>query len=179
MVITFVSALLLPLEYAIYLGILTTLLIYLGESSHINLSYILEDQDGKFIELPMKTIKERDAQIVILNIEGDLYFAAVEDLQSQIQEILDTPVKVLILRFRRAHLLASTAIMALDQLIQSARKRDIKILFCGIQEEVFEPLEDAGLLDIIGEEHIFLADDLIFGSTQRALEEAKAIINHR
>jgi SulP family sulfate permease len=179
MVITFISALLLPLEYAIYLGILTTLLIYLGESSHINLSYILEDQDGKFIELPMKTIKERDAQIVILNIEGDLYFAAVEDLQSQIQEILDTPVKVLILRFRRAHLLASTAIMALDQLIQSARKKDIKILFCGIQEEVLEPLEDAGLLDIIGEEHIFLADDLIFGSTQRALEEAKAIINHR
>lgn len=179
MVITFVSALILPLEYAIYLGILTTLLIYLGESSHINLSYILEDEDGQFKEQPMKTIKERNSRIVILNIEGDLYFAAVEDLKSQIEEILDTPVKVLILRFRRTHLLASTAIMALDQLIQSARKKNIKILFCGVQEEVLEPLKDAGLLDIIGESQIFLADDLIFGSTQRALEEAKAIINKK
>ncbi len=44
LLITFTSSLLLPLEYAIFLGILSTILLYLGESSHVNLTYILEDE---------------------------------------------------------------------------------------------------------------------------------------
>jgi len=176
MVITFVSTLVLPLQYAIYLGILSSILIYLGESSHLNLSYIIEDEDGQYIELPMKRLEKQRPQIVIINIEGDLYFAAVEDLQEQVEKVLQSDLKVLILRFRRTHLLASTGIMALNQLIRHARERNITVLFCGIHEEVRGPLEAAGVTGIIGEDRIFSANHQLFGSTQRALDEAKTII---
>ncbi len=81
MILTFISTLILPLEYAIYLGILSTILIYLGQSSHINLTYIVEDEEGQFIELPMKGIKKQNPKIALVNIEGDLFFTAVEDLR--------------------------------------------------------------------------------------------------
>ena len=179
MVVTFLSTLILPLQYAIYLGILTTILIYLGEKRHVNLSYLVVDENGHYHELPMEKIKVQQSKVAVINIEGDLYFAAVEDLKDQIESILETDLQVLILRFRRTHLLASTGIMALDQLLQSARKKGVKVMFCGVQDEVFEPLKDAGLTEILGESAIFLADSQVFSSTQRALEQANAIIEEQ
>ncbi len=179
MVITFLATLFVPLEYAIYLGILFSILVYLAESSHINLSYIIEDESGQFIELSLEKIKNLEVEIAIVNIEGDLYFAAVEDLQRQIENLLETNLKVLILRFRRTHLLASTGIMTINSLIRSARKKGIDILFCGIQSDIYEPLEDAGVLDNVGKANIFPAKDQIFKSTQIALKEAKTILKKR
>ena len=177
--ITFLSSLLLPLQYAIYLGILSTILIYLGESSRVILSYLVVDEDGHFQELPIEKIKSQDSKIVIVNIEGDLYFAAVEDLKNQIDSILETDLKILILRFRRTHLLGSTGIMALDQLIQSARKKGVRVMFCGVQDDIHNPLKDAGLTEILGESSIFLAEDQLFSSTQRALKKAREIVENQ
>jgi len=179
MIVTFLATLLVPLEYAIYLGILFSILVYLAESSHINLSYIIEDESGRFIELSIEKIKKWKTEIAIINIEGDLYFAAVEDLQEKIEELLETDLKVLILRFRRTHLLASTGIMTLNSLIRSARKNGIKILFCGIQSDILEPLDDAGVIDKLGETNVFPAKDQIFKSTQQALDAAKTFLKEK
>jgi len=179
MVITFVSSLVLPLEYAIYLGVISSILIYLGESGQVKMNYILEDEDGQFIELPLNKISEQNPKIAILNVEGDLYFAAIEGLQDQVERILKTDIEVLILRFRRTHLLASTGIIALNQIIRTAKEQDVDILFCGIQEEIREPLEAAGVIRTIGPSHTFTASDVIFESTQRALEKAKEILEEK
>jgi SulP family sulfate permease len=178
MAITFISTLLLPLEYAIYLGILSTILLYLGESSRMNLSYIVEDDQGDFIELPVNQIKSQTPRIAIVNVEGDLYFAAVEDLQNQMEQILESGIRVLILRFRRTHLLASTGVMALDQMLKSAKDKDIEVIFCGIQEEVLEPLESAGITEMMGESRILLASNKLFDSTQKALLEARTLLKN-
>lgn len=176
MLVTLIAALILPLEYAIFLGVLSSILIFLGESSHVNLSYIVEDEDGQFVELPMERIKKHNPQIAIVNVEGDLYFAAVEGLQNELENILQADLKVLILRFRRTHLLASTGVMALSQLIQSARQKGIHVLFCGVHEEILEPLKSAGLFSSVGGSHVFAANDHLLESTQLALEEAKRLI---
>ena len=58
MSLTFILALILPLDYAIFAGVLSSLLIFLGESSRVNLSYISEDENGQFIEMPVDSIKK-------------------------------------------------------------------------------------------------------------------------
>jgi len=103
----------------------------------------------------------------------------VEDLKNQIDSILETDLKILILRFRRTHLLGSTGIMALDQLIQSARKKGVRVMFCGVQDDIHNPLKDAGLTEILGESSIFLAEDQLFSSTQRALKKAREIVENQ
>jgi anti-anti-sigma factor len=143
------------------------------------MNYILEDEDGQFIELPLNKISEQNPKIAILNVEGDLYFAAIEGMQDQIERILKTDIEILILRFRRTHLLASTGIIALNQIIRTAKEQDVDILFCGIQEEIREPLEAAGVIRTIGPSRTFTASDVIFDSTQRALEKAKEILQEK
>lgn len=176
MIVTFISTLILPLEYAIYVGILSSILIYLGESSHVNLSYVMENEDGHFLELPIEELIQQDPKIAIINIDGDLYFAAVEELQEHVRQILETNVKVLILRFRRTHLLASTGIMAISDIIRAANKNSVHILFCGIQKEVMEPLQTAGIVDRVGKSHFFQANYQLFDSTHQALNEARRIL---
>lgn len=176
MLITFISTLVLPLEYAIYLGILTTIVLHLGVSSRMNLSYIIENDHGGFLEYPVRGLSGQKSEIAIINIEGDLFFAAVQDLQDQVDRILESEVKVLILRFRRTHLLASTGIMVLDRIVRSANDKKVKILFCGIKDEVHEPLKAAGLIELIGESNIFLADNQVFYSTKKALNAAKSLL---
>jgi sulfate permease, SulP family len=175
MVITFLSTLILPLEYAIYLGVLLTILIFLGESSRVNMSYLTLNEEGKFMEKPLDRIQVRHPKIAIINLEGDLYFAAVEDLQIQLENILENDIRVLILRFRRTHLLASTGVRALEQLIKSAYANGVHILFCGVHPEVEKPLESAGISDMLGDDKIFLAGETLFKSTHQALKKARAI----
>jgi sulfate permease, SulP family len=50
LVTTFAATLLLPLHYAIYLGGLLSILIYLYESGHLELSYLTVNEDGYFVE---------------------------------------------------------------------------------------------------------------------------------
>jgi len=176
MLITFISTLVLPLEYAIYLGILTTIVLHLGVSSRMNLSYIIENDQGGFLEYPIQGLKDQNPEIAIINIEGDLFFAAVQDLQDQVDRILESEVKVLILRFRRTHLLASTGIMVLDRIVRSAHEKNVHILFCGLKDEVLEPLKTAGLTELIGESRIFLANNQLFYSTLNALNAAKEML---
>jgi SulP family sulfate permease len=177
--ITFFSTLILPLEYAIYLGILLTILIFLGESSHVNLKYLVADNDGEFYEYPLTRIKRRNPNIAIINIEGDLYFAAIEDLQQKLEQVLNMDIKVLILRFRRTHLLASTGVRALDYLIRTAYGKGIQVLFCGVHDEIQSPMESAGIVDILGEEKIFRSDEKVYHSTQQALKKANAILDQQ
>jgi len=177
LLITFISSLVLPLEYAIFLGILSTILMYLGESSHVNLSYILEDENGQFIELSMDRIEEKKPEIAIVNIEGDLYFAAVEELQEQINRILDSGLKVLILRFRRSHLLASTGIVALGHIIKTARDKGVEVLFCGVNEDIQKTLESSGIFQSVGQNNVFIANGHLFASAQKALDRAKSLLN--
>lgn len=177
MALTFFSALFLPLQYAIFLGVLSTILIFLGQSSHINLSYIVENEKGQFIELPMDRIRQDPPRIAIVNVEGDLYFAAVEGLQEELERILVSGIKVLILRFRRTHLLASTGLMALSHLVRTAKNKGVHVLFCGIHDEIEEPLVSSDVMAMIDPSHLFKASNHLFGSTQLALEEAKRILN--
>jgi len=176
MTVTFISTLILPLEYAIYLGILSSILIYLGESSHVNLSYIIENEDGHFLELPIEEIIQQDPKIAIINVDGDIYFAAVEELQEHVKQILETNIKVLILRFRRTHLLASTGVMAINDIIRAASKNKVHLLFCGITESMMEPLQTAGIVDHIGKSRFFQANYQLFDSTHQALKEARRLL---
>ena len=178
MIITFISTLVLPLEYAIYLGVISTILIYLGQSSHLQMNVIIEDEKGQFIEKPFDQIQQQNPQIAILNVEGDLYFAAIESLQEQVSQILESNIKVLILRFRRTHLLASTGVVALNQMIRKAKDKNVDILFCGVHDEIQDTLESGGVIRRIGLSRTFLANDVIFDSTQRALEKAKIILEN-
>ena len=172
-VITLVATLFLPLHLAIYLDAFLSIAIYLYETSRVQLSYLVENGEGKFSERRLEEILQTRPPIAIINIEGALYFAAVEDLERQLDVLFTSGVKTVILRMRRVRLLDSTGVTALERIATTARKSSFTIMLCGLREDVAMTLEASGITRLFGTQNIFEADDTLFESTRMALRHAE------
>ena len=49
-------------------------------------------------------------------------------------------------------------------------------MFCGVNKEILETLEAAGILDSIGQTNVFTVNDQILDSTHEALKGAKYLL---
>lgn len=174
---TYIATLLLPLQYAIYLGALLSILIYLFESSNLKITYLHRNEDGSFTETNFEGIVDRQAQIALVNIDGPLYFGAVDVMARQIERVIETDVKVIILRLRHMQLLASTGVSVLEEEIIRAQFRNKQVMICGILGEVEEIFLNSGIERLVGRENLFFASNILLDSTSRALKKAEHLLN--
>ena len=174
--VTFVATLLLPLYIAIYLGTILSIGIYLYESGSIQLRYLTLNENGQVTEHSLEDLAAERPPIALINVEGTLYFAAVDDMENKLRALLQTGVKVMILRVRRLHLLASTGVIALTRIVTSARDSGVTVLICGVTEEVGEILASSGFASPMEVEPVFEASNTLFESTSQALRRAREII---
>jgi len=170
--VTFIATLLLPLHLAIYLGAVLSIGIYLFESSHLRLSYLTLNGNKDFVEHSLEDVLRDCPPIALINVEGALYFGAVEDLERHVEEILEEAVKVIILRVRHMHLLASTGVTALEGLVLRAEQLGTTVLLCGVTNEIETTLASSGLKSLVGTSRTFKATDTLFESTHQALQVA-------
>lgn len=167
---TFISVLVLPLQISIYLGVGLSIIFYLFESSRLGLSYLVLNGNNKFAEKSIQEVFDTKPEIAVVNVEGPLFFAAVQDLEDQITEMINTGVKVIILRLRRMHLLASSGISTLEVLIRRAGERGGRIKLTGVSEDVLQTLQACGLDEEIHSENIYMATEIPYESTRKAVE---------
>jgi SulP family sulfate permease len=176
LVVTFIATLLLPLHLAIYLGAVLSIGIYLYESSHLRLSYLTLSGNKDFVEHNLEEVLRECPPIALIDVEGALYFGAVEDLERHVEEILQKGVKVIILRVRHMHLLASTGVTALEGLVTRAEQLGTTVLLCGVTAEIETTLASSGIKSLVGSKRTFKATDTLFESTHQALQLAKHIV---
>lgn len=173
-IVTFVAVLFLPLYLSIYLGTVISILIYLYQSSRVKLGYLKLNGDGKFVKKGFSEIPRNTPQSAIVDVEGDLYFAAAEDLADEIHSIMNSEIEVLVLRLRRTRLVASTAIRILEGIQNKAELNGTTIVLSGVSEKTLTMLRDAGLADQIGGENIFPATEVPYHATRQALRKAQS-----
>ena len=169
---TFTAVLFLPLYLSIYLGTLLSILFYLYQSSHVKLGYLHLNDEGKFVKKGFHHITQKSPRTAVVDVEGDLYFAAAEDLADTLHRIMDADIDVLILRMRRTRLLASTAIRILEGIQNKADSNGTTIVLCGVLEPTMGMLRNCGLTKQFGDEHIFPATEIPYASTRQALDMA-------
>ncbi len=174
--VTFLSTLLLPLHLAIYLGALLSIGIYLYESSNLKLSYLTLNGNGGFVEHSLDDVLRERPSVALINVEGALYFGAVEDLEQHVEEILQRGVQVIILRVRHMHLLASTGVTALEGLITRAEQLGTTVLLCGVTDEIETTLTSSGIESMVGSKRTFKASETLFEATHEALQYASTIV---
>ena len=83
---TLVSTLILPLEYAVFVGVFLSIVLLLRVTGQTDLTQLVPRQDSGCDELPFNQAPE--SEVVTVNMEGDLYFAAAEDLDYELLECL-------------------------------------------------------------------------------------------
>jgi SulP family sulfate permease len=170
---TLLATLLLPLEYAIFFGVFLSVVFLLRTTGRTDLTQLVELPGVGFEEVPFN--QAAPSPVVIVNMEGDLYFAAAGDLDYELMRCIKPQTRVVVLRMKRLRAVGSTAMAMLEHFWEILRKRGIALVVCGIEDELQSVMTGSGLRKRIGEQNIFYADNLLLQSTELALARAWSI----
>jgi len=159
--VTFFATLLVELEFAIYIGVILSLLLYLNRTSHPHFVTLVPDPDSSrrsFVNILKKPSLECP-QMKIIRIDGSLFFGAVNHIADQLDRIAkESP--------EQAHILIVGSginfidVAGCEMLANEAHRLHMngrKLYFCSMKSEILDVLGRGGYLDRIGEENIFLS----------------------
>ncbi len=174
LVATLLAATLLRLDRAIYVGAALSVIIALRRTSRLVVSEMILGSEGQWRE---REPDERTgtSAIVLLQIEGALYFGAAEELIAYLRQVAANGPKVIILRLKRAHHLDATVAENLRTLARDWQDREIQLILCGLRADTAGLVERMGLIEAIGKDNLFLTDRDIFGSVHRAVERGRQL----
>lgn len=179
LVVTVAAAFFLKLDAAIYVGIGTSLALFLRKASAPSLVEYGFDAAGNLAELD-ETKQRRNNAISIVHVEGELFFGAADLFQDQVRLLSnDEKIRVIILRMKNARHLDATSVMSLLELHDYLTKSGRFLIISGINPDVEEVLRASGAYDKFGAENIFPAEANLTASTKKALLRASHLLQTR
>jgi SulP family sulfate permease len=156
--VTFLATLLVELEFAIYVGVLLSLLLYLNRTSHPGFVTLVADHEGthqRFVNIERKDLPECP-QLKVLRVDGSLFFGAVNHFAEELRAVAQASPE-------QAHILIVGGginfidVAGAEALANEARRLHLegrKLYLCSLKGEVVETLHRGGYIDRIGEENI-------------------------
>ena len=152
---TFLATLFLDLEFAIYIGVLLSLVLYLNRTAHpriANLAPNSEVTGPPFIESESEC-----SYLKVIRIDGALFFGAVNHVSEYLYNIDKSQLR------KRNVLIIGCGINFIDVagaelLAQEAQRRRSQrggLYLCEFQHQAYNVLERGGYLNKIGKEHFF------------------------
>jgi SulP family sulfate permease len=166
--VTFFSTLFLELEFAIYAGVILSLVVYLNRTSRPPVHALVPEgidpgrsfAAGRGLEC---------SQIKIVQVHGSLFFGAIDHVQQQLQAIDGAnPLQKHVLVVADGINFADIA--GAEMLSREARRRQKMgggLYLIGVKDRTLEALRKGACLEVIGEENIF-------DSEARAIERIRA-----
>jgi sulfate permease, SulP family len=170
MVITYLSTLVFEIQYAIYLGVVLSLVMLVRRVGQLQMVEMIEVAPRMYREIEVDEETGRSA-LVLLAVEGDLFFGISEELEDRLETIAARGAQVIIIRMKRAHAIDATAAEALANFATRFRGR---FMLCGLKPELHEKVCRSHLGDLLGKQNILLTDHRNLGSLRRAIERARA-----
>ena len=154
LVITFLSTLLLSIEFAVYVGVLLSIGLHLAATSHPRIHSVVPDlQTGKMVG---SAYGETCPQMDILHIDGSIFFGSttfvLDDLQRRLRNHPYTAN--LFIRMHRVNTIDASGIHVFEILREEVSRRGGAIYFSGVNHKVFEVFKNSGFLKEIGKSHI-------------------------
>ncbi len=159
LLVTFLSTLLLELEFAIYAGILLSLVFYLNRTASpkiITLAPDPEERRRHFTNIERKALPECP-QLKVVRIDGSLFFGAVSYTSTTLHQMKEIEPKI-------CHILIVAKpinfidVAGAEMLVQEAKywkSQGGGLYLCGLKMETEKFLRNGGYLADIGEENIF------------------------
>ena len=173
MVITFGFALLIPLQYAVLVGVaLAIILFVVDESNKITIKeWVL--QDGQLpIEQDVPEVLEPNKVMLLVSF-GSLFFAAATTFEEQLPKLDDeTRNSVVIINLHGKTDLGSTFLGILERYSNELKAHQSKLMLGEISSFAKGVLEDTGQLSLLGRDNVFVVTEVVYESLKEAFHEA-------
>lgn len=170
--LTLVATLTIPLQFAVFVGVAVSILMYVFQSSNqvkvVELSIVPQ---GYPIEGPVPKTLE-DHQIVVLYVYGGLFFAATPVLEKQLPEVGTAQEAVVILVLRGRDDVGSTLITVLERYAKGLMANNGRLMLAEVEERVYRQLNRTGTAALLGKNSIYPAKPQLGLALNQALAQA-------
>lgn len=174
MVMTFAATLLVPLQYAVLLGVALSILLFVfRQSNKVVITAIVPVPGGLPEERPAPQQLPSN-QLTMLMVYGSLFFAAAKNFEELLPAVDRTTHAVVAIGLRGKAEIGSTFVSVLRRYTESLQAHDSQLMLVGVEPAVRKQLAKTGLLDLIGEENVFLATPRLGEAMNQAAAAAYA-----
>ena len=175
MVATFLATLLLQLQFAVLIGIIASLAIYILRTSVPKVIPVLPAKNYR--HFTYQPDRAPCPQMAIFDIMGDLYFGAVNHVEEKLRQHLEeNPTqRYLLLRMISVHQCDISGIHALESIVKFMRERGGDVYFMRVQPPVMELMKTTGFYQFLGSENCLSYDQAITHIYHHVLDPAICI----
>jgi SulP family sulfate permease len=161
--VTFLATLLVQLEFAILVGVLCSLLMYLNRTTHPAVRAVVPDPSSPLRRFaPPATSAKECPQLALERIDGSLFFGAVDHVHEELESIRRERPD------RRNLLLIASGVNFVDvaggELLVDEAKRQGEhggtLYLCNLKPGVTDLLEGGGFLGSVGRGNVFPTKDV-------------------
>ncbi|MCB8984448.1 MAG: SulP family inorganic anion transporter [Ardenticatenaceae bacterium] len=177
MVLTFLAALFIPLQYAVLLGVALAGLLYIFQQSNKMTVKAWQIGPGQYpVESePPTAVPPR--QVTILMPYGSLFYAATPVFSQQLPQVTETTCQAIVILVLRGQTeVGSTFLKVLAQYAAELRQQESKLLLAGVEPYVLTQMERTGILQTVGRENVFPVSEGVGTALLQAVDAAESWI---
>jgi SulP family sulfate permease len=147
LLVTFVLTVFVDLVVAVNVGVVLAALVFMrrmAETVRVE-QQAFDDDAGEDVVLPRS--------VLVYRIEGPFFFGAAEKLERTLERA-QLGVETVVIRLGRVPFMDATGVSALAEIVQRFQRRRVRVLLCGIHDELRHTLETAGITALVGAPNI-------------------------
>ena len=171
MLATLVLTLMLPIVYAVLVGVAISTIQHISSASlDVKIRRLVREAEGRFSEEdPPERVPDR--AVTILDIYGSIFYAAADVIADKLPDVRDAKGAVLVLRLRGRGEVGSSAIGLFRRYATDLQQGGGALLLAGVGSGMADQLKRTGIEDLLGEHSLFPARSMVYQSTEAAFEE--------
>lgn len=154
--VTFLLTVVFDLTIAIEIGLLLAVILFLRrvtENTQIKVySEQLDIAEGT--EATTHEVLDVAEGVQVYEIDGPFFFGVATKFDEMMRSTMGEKPKVRIIRMRKVPFIDATAVHNLEMLIRSSQEENIHVVLSGVNQNVREVLEHAGIDRLVGKDHI-------------------------
>lgn len=167
LLVTLLSTLFIELEFAIYVGVILSLILYLRRTSRPALMEVAPKsiEAGTDLRSVTRFDLSECPEIKVIRIDGSVFFGAVDHIQQQIRTLWDRSDSGchLLLHCPGVNFIDIAGAEMFLQESQRLRQSGGELSFCGMKNTVKDELESSGYLEKLGPQNFYLTPDDALG----------------
>lgn len=172
MAVTFVATLAVPLQFAVLFGMALSIVLHVFRESNkvVITEWVLQPGGFPLERTPARQLPSH--QLTVLHVYGSLFFAAAKNMEEMLPDVGNTTRAVVAISLRGKSEIGSTFVTVLQRYCEALRAHDSRLMLVGVDAVVLDQLAKTGVLQVIGQENVFVATPQLGEALNQAVADA-------